>query len=81
MKDVEIKYWNRKRGDESIKGKWDTLDKFYSWLDEQEKLSGQFTVRVNGGYSKNKKDGMTTILDFKNSHPSEMYHFINTVVK
>lgn len=78
--EIEIKYRNKKRGEDSIKEQFDNTHQLYNWLDHQDRISGQFVVKINGGYSKNPKDGSTMVSNFKNAQVIQIKSILSTVI-
>ena len=73
MQEFQLKYWNYRRGEKGLKREWNNSDDFFDWLDEQpEPIKGKFTLRLDGGYSKNRKTGLTVIIDVGGSEKIEI---------
>ena len=78
--EIEIKYWNRKRGENTSKIEFSNPKVLYDWLDTQERISGQFIVKVNMGYAKNPKQGSTMVANFKNAQVIQVKSMLNSVI-
>ena len=80
-KNIEVGFWNRKRGDKKISLHWKTLAKFQTWLTCFEGTTGgQISLKHNGGYGKNNKTGHTCILTFSNQDNEGIADLIRPIV-
>ena len=78
--EIEIKYWNRKRGEDSVKEQFNDTQVFYNWLDRQDRITGQFSIKINKGYGKNPKEGISMVSNFKNAQVIQIKGVLNSII-
>lgn len=67
MESLEIKFWNRRKGEKKITKTFDSYDSFLDFMEETKPNKGKIIVKINGGYGKNHKTGHTLDLNFCNN--------------